>query len=179
MRHTHTRRAGSDSPAGHACPAWCRRCTMRSGSWYLWLRARRIAPTRESSGLNTSRSAYPDGTFAGSRLPIPAVVRGVLEASRSIRWSMRWRSSASCAEVSRVSMRPLSDSCHTDPASSRTGSGCPVVRSMGRRAPARAMIGVPVVAEADALSVSVAAGSRPLRPSTAAGRVAEPIGASS
>nr|WP_157902950.1 hypothetical protein [Streptomyces jeddahensis] len=40
---------------------------------------------------------------------------------------MRWRSSASCAEEPKASMLPLSDSCHTVPASTRSGSGCPVV----------------------------------------------------
>lgn len=62
---------------------------MRSSSTYLWARARRIAAIRESSGPSASCSAYPDGTDDGSRLPSPAVVRRVFEASRSSMWSMR------------------------------------------------------------------------------------------
>ncbi|MEU5159682.1 hypothetical protein AB0G74_08750 [Streptomyces sp. NPDC020875] len=61
--------------------------------------------------------------------------------------------------MSSASIRPVSPSCQTAPASTRSRTGFPVARSTGSRAPASPMIGVPVVALAAELSESVAASS--------------------
>lgn len=97
------------------CPARNRRWVNFSSSRYLWSRARRMNATSESSGPSASSRAYPEGYFAGSAVPIVTAGRRALLAARSWSSFVRSRSSRSCGEVSRVSMRPPSPSENARP----------------------------------------------------------------